>query len=133
MRRRQLAAQGALLLVLAALALGVAACGSNSGDACLKGFDRARWLSTEGSGKRTERHDLAQRVVECRVLAGASRAKVRRLLGPPLRHGGPKRVPPRTWTYDAGFAESIAGPGHDAFLWVYFSRGGHVRKAEVVP
>ena len=111
------------------LALGL----DDSDRACSKAFDRARWLRPTGSSDRVERYELAEHVVDCQLLAGGPKAKVRRLLGPPLRHGGPKRVPPRTWTYDAGFHESLSGPGDDAFLWVYFTRSGRVRKAEVAP
>ena len=123
-------ARAALVLALAGSAFGAAGCGHDSDGACSRPFDRGRWRRAAHDDKR---YVIAKRVVGCRLVAGASRAKVRRLLGPPLRSGKPKRVPARTWIYDAGFREYASGPGDDAFLWIYFTRQGRVRRALVSP
>ena len=90
-------------------------------------FDREAWLeSSRGDDKGTEEQtEIAERLVECRLLLGRGSAEVRRMLGPPDEQYRRKRT---TWLYELGPERSMFSIDSE-FLKITFARRGRVDRA----
>lgn len=99
---------------------------------CDKPFDRAAWRlgsSTEPRGdERSRRSVLVDGLVECKTLNGASRARVRKILGTPYQFDRADDGAP-IWFY-------LVGPGalqlDSEELLVIFDEHGRVAKLDRV-
>jgi hypothetical protein len=103
--------------VLAVIAVVGVASAIAAGDRCDEPFDAEGWRATD------DRVELAETIGRCRLLDGATRAEVRRLLGPPEHRGR------RRWAYYVGETNDLMGPGDATYLGVRFGRDGRVSRA----
>ena len=93
-------------------------------------FERAEWRAAlrapDPPGKTSKAERMADAIVRCGTVDGATRPEVQRSLGPPGGRGH------RRWTWLVGTANDALGPGDGQELWVEFTRGGRVRNAELL-
>jgi hypothetical protein len=102
--------------------LGAAVAASASGDPCRAfEFDRSRWRAALAEGRMSEAERLARAIIRCDTIDGASRFKVRQLLGGSWSN---RRT---TWTWSLGMTNDLLGPGDGQDLHVRFDRRDRVR------
>lgn len=124
-RRRALVRRMSAIVVMigAVGAVGGAVAAGASPDPCEAfDFDRARWRAALGGadsvGRMSEAERIARAIERCRTVDGASRAKVRALLG------GSQSSKRATWRWSLGTANDALGPGDGQDLVVEFGRTG---------
>ncbi len=127
-RRRALVRRiSASVVMIGALgAVGGAVAAGASRDPCEAfDLDRARWRAALGGadsvGRMSEAERIARAIERCRTVDGASRAKIRELLG------GSQGIKRTTWRWSLGTANDGLGPGDGQDLVVEFGRTGHAR------
>ena len=133
--RRSVVARVVVVLVLVVAGLGVAATIRTGSDSrgrsagpCDKAFDRDAWLSQNGTsggwGKPTPRQRVADTLVACEWLIGATRARVKEVLGKP----DAKSLPGEGTSiyYNTGPQRSL--PLDTEVLIVTFGRDGRVAR-----
>ena len=124
-----------LMLVLALVTLGASGCSRDLRESrdCPSRFDSEEWR--EAPIESEHRLQLAEQVQRCGFIDGASKAEVRRVLGPAPR---PREEPYRSeydrwWHYPVGTTNDYFGPGDEQNLTVTFDRRGRVKRVEVSP
>lgn len=112
-------------VVMAAAAGGVGgavAAGASSDPCEAFEFERSRWRAAlagpDAVGKTSDAERIARAIDRCRSIDGASRTKVRRLLG------GSQSSKSRTWSWPLGTTNDTLGPGDRQDLLVSFDRSG---------
>lgn len=115
------------LFLFGFLVLTVSGCGmSEAVSPCPAKFDSVAWkrVSTLDTDGESERRRLAGELQRCRFLQGASKGRVRRLLGPRSK----EVEETRSWEYYVG--ETDWGIDSD-WLFIEFSRKDRVKFVEV--
>jgi len=125
-----------LIVVGSVAAVAVATTGASREECSVATFDTRLWADAssadrEPGGGPSSRQRLADRLVECESLQGASRRQVRKLLGRPDDHvARDRRLDEEgTWSYDLGTERGWMGID-DEHLVVRFGRDERVRSAE---
>jgi hypothetical protein len=130
--------RGLALTALTAIVAAGAACGGPDVDCDGGRFDTAAWKASRSGvrfdrdtkAERTRRR-LAQEVVACGLVKGASEREVLRLLGPPERQGPAVRHPRYSlMVYLAGYRDTNDTSDVEEFLYVLLSPAGKVVFAE---
>ncbi len=93
-------------------------------------FERAQWRAAlrapDPHGRTSKAERMAEAVVRCGTVDGATRPRVQRVLGPPHARG------PRRWKWLVGTTNDAIGPGDGQELWVEFARDGRARNVELL-
>jgi len=112
-------AKGAPLLIAALVAFALLSCSENPRSSCPPQFDSAAWKHAGDLDAEQEsvRRELAGQLDRCGFIDGASKERVRRLLGEPSPEDE------RSWMYYVG--ETAWGIDSD-WLFVEFSRKSRV-------
>lgn len=93
-------------------------------------FESERWRAAlqvrDRRGQLSDAERMAEAIVRCRTFAGATRAQVRRELGP--AHVERRRV----WSYAVGWTRDAMGMGDAQELFVRFGPDGRVRRTTLL-
>ncbi len=118
--------QSAVLVIAALIAFAVVGCANDTAPACPPRFDAPAWKRASGLAADQElvRRELAGQLERCGFIDGASKERVRRLLGAPI----PEIERTRSWDYYIG--EPAWGIDSDV-LFIEFSGKNRVDAVEV--
>lgn len=129
--RRGLVKMTAIAVMIAAAGgVGGAVAAGASRDPCEAfEFDRSRWRTAlagpDAAGKTSDAERIARAIDRCRTIDGATRTRVRRLLG------GSQSSKRTTWNWPLGTTNDTLGPGDGQDLLVRFDRSGRARSVSL--